>query len=161
MSAVFARAVVEVLRHEGGYVNDPNDPGGETHWGISKRSYPGLDIAALTRDEAIAIYRRDYWDRVHADELPPALALVVFDAAVNQGRYPAVLMLQEVVGARRDGVMGPETLRATGLKPLHSVLVEYLARRAMRYAFQPTLTRFGDGWFRRLFSMHQSALESM
>lgn len=74
-----------VLKWEGGYSNDPDDPGGETRWGISKRAYPSLDIASLTKEEAIAIYERDYWQKIGGDLLPPAMGLVAMNAAVNCG----------------------------------------------------------------------------
>lgn len=85
MSDSFEWAVMFVLDHEGGYVNDPNDPGGETKYGISKASYPGLDIANLTIQDAKDIYQRDYWLAVGADEMPMDIALAVFDFAVNAG----------------------------------------------------------------------------
>jgi len=81
----FERAMEFVFRWEGGYINDPDDPGGETHWGISKRAYPMLDIKDLTRDEARDIYRSSYWERAGCGALPWPLNLVVFDTAVNMG----------------------------------------------------------------------------
>src|SRR5690606_34526085 len=82
----FAVAVEVVLRHEGGYVHDPADPGGETNWGISKRSYPHLDIASLTREQAIEIYRRDWWNRHGYDRIKSLdVAVKTFDLAVNMG----------------------------------------------------------------------------
>ena len=83
MRDTFDTAVTAVLSYEGGYVNDPNDPGGETNWGISKRAYPNLDIRNLTRDRAIQIYRRDYWDSLGCDQFPPAIVIALFDSAVN------------------------------------------------------------------------------
>src|SRR5690606_39725856 len=82
----FLRAVEVVLEHEGGYVNDPRDPGGETNWGISKRAYPDLDIANLTRTDAIAIYYRDWWQRYEYDRLKDdAVVTKLLDMAVNMG----------------------------------------------------------------------------
>ncbi len=81
----FKRAIVFVLRHEGGYVNDPRDPGGETKFGISKRAYPQVDIMSLTVNEAKDIYKTDYWDRAGCDGLAWPLCLVVLDTAVNCG----------------------------------------------------------------------------
>jgi lysozyme family protein len=153
----FDLAVDEVLRHEGGYANDPNDTGGETRWGISKAAYPLLDIAALTRDEAIAIYRRDYWDRLRGDELPPALALLVFDAGVHMGRLRAVSLLQEVLGVEVDGIIGPVTLQAARAAPLPDVLTDYCARRALVYTSLTSWTFFGRGWMRRLFAVYGAA----
>lgn len=81
----FNRSLDFVLRWEGGYTNDPSDPGGETKYGISKRAYPNLDIRNLTRGGAAYIYRKDYWEMIGADSMPDPLALVVFQAAVNCG----------------------------------------------------------------------------
>ena len=81
----FETVVHMVLEHEGGYVNHPSDPGGETKYGISKRAYPDVDIAELTKDDAANLYKRDYWDRIKGDELPVGVACVVMDYAVNSG----------------------------------------------------------------------------
>ena len=78
----FDNAFDRVIGHEGGYVNNSKDPGGETKYGISKRAYPTLDIKSLTLADAKAIYKRDYWDRAQCDALPPGVAFDVFDAAV-------------------------------------------------------------------------------
>lgn len=79
----FAAALELLLHFEGGYVNDPNDAGGETKYGISKRAYPNLDIASLTKSDAAEIYLRDYWDACRCSEMPEPLSLSVFDYAVN------------------------------------------------------------------------------
>ena len=81
----FEKAISFILKWEGGYVCHPDDPGGETKFGISKQSYPDLDIKNLTREEAVHIYRRDYWQASGADRLPWPLALVHFDTSVNHG----------------------------------------------------------------------------
>jgi len=91
----FDRAMEFTLKWEGGYVNDPKDPGGETNWGISKRAYPMLDIKDLTRDEAKDIYEHDYWRKCGADALLWPMNLVVFDTAVNMGVHRAKIMLSE------------------------------------------------------------------
>ena len=111
----FERVIGIVLEHEGGYVNDPVDPGGETNYGISKRAYPDIDIGALTREQAKAIYRRDYWDRLTLDRLEtdPMLRGSMFDMAVNSGPLRAVELLQRAANAflisqiTEDGRMGP------------------------------------------------------
>lgn len=92
------RAMAFVFRWEGGYVNDPNDPGGETKYGISKRSHPQLDIANLTEADAKAIYERDYWQASGADELLWPLSLAHFDSAVNAGVGQARSWLQAAAG---------------------------------------------------------------
>jgi lysozyme family protein len=112
MPTAFDAAFTAVLGAEGGYVNNPADPGGETNWGISRRSYPDLDIAHLTWDDAKAIYRRDFWDKIQGDKLPPPLAMIVFDSAVNNGPARAAKWLQRAVGVTEDGIIGPATLAA-------------------------------------------------
>lgn len=96
--ANFENAVAFVLHHEGGYVNDPKDPGGETKFGISKRSYPNEDIANLTVDRAKEIYKRDYWVKAGCDALSDPLALVHFDTAVNCGLGTATRFSKECQG---------------------------------------------------------------
>lgn len=151
MSGVFERAFGHVIGVEGGYVNDPADPGGETKFGISARAYPGRDIGNLTIETAREIYRRDYWDRCRCDGLPPMLAVAVFDCAVNQGCRPAGRFLQRALGVTADGAIGPVTLRAAHSADAGAVLVDFMARRAVRYAATAGFDRFGRGWYRRLF----------
>src|SRR3990167_2821806 len=103
--ADFTKMFDRLLGHEGGYTNDPNDPGGETNWGISKRSYPDLDIKALTRDEAKVIYKRDFWDKLPT--FSPAVKFQVFDFGINSGFSTAIRYLQRVVGVADDGQWGP------------------------------------------------------
>lgn len=148
MTPEFRYAVEEVLRSEGGYVNDPQDPGGETNFGISKRAYPELNIAALTKPDAIAIYYRDYWLKAKCDKLPPALGAAVFDSAVNQGVDRAVKLLQAALGVAVDGVIGPQTIARAALIP-KTALVDFTTQRILHYASLPTFGRFGKGWVSR------------
>lgn len=166
-NARFAKALEAVLRHEGGFVDDPADPGGATNMGItiatlqrwrSGRAVTATDVAALTPDEAALIYRAWYWDVCRCGEMPEAIALLVFDAAVNQGVSAAAIMLQQAARAKADGIVGPLTLhavRSTGNALLH----EYTARRAVRYARTRNVERFGLGWMRRLMDMYRRALD--
>lgn len=148
----FERAVEIVLAEEGGYINDPNDPGGETRYGISKRAYPELDIAKLTVEQAKAIYRRDYWEPCKCDKLPWPLSLYVFDCAVNQGVVPAIKLLQRAVQTTQDGVLGQQTLTlASRANPWH--MAQFMAFRAMRYQSTRNFDRFGAGWLTRLFTV--------
>lgn len=149
--ATFYTAVAFALDREGGYSNDPHDPGGETAFGIDKRSHPGVDIKALTREDAIAIYRRVYWAATKADQLPAGLAILYFDACVNQGAGAAAHMLQLALGVTADGVVGPGTL-AMAAKAGPPVLTEYAALRGHRYAETANEDRFGLGWMRRLMA---------
>lgn len=86
------------------------DTGGLTKWGISKKAFPSVDIAALTYEQACELYRTHYWDRCRCDELPSPLAFLVFDCAVNQGSYTATKILQRTLGVSPDGVLGSKTM---------------------------------------------------
>lgn len=154
----FDSAIAFVLSYEAGYVNDPQDPGGETNFGISKRSYPSLDIKVLTRERAVEIYRKDFWTRCRCDDLPPGIAFLMMDTAVNQGPQRAVQMLQQALGVKADGVIGPSTIQAA-LQAKESVLIaEFVARRCSAYAMTANVQRYGLGWMRRAVSAHQAAL---
>ncbi len=148
----FANAVEIILRHEGGDSDHPADPGGFTKFGISKRAYPQIDIPHLTIEEAKAIYRRDYWDRCRCDELPYALSLPLFDAAVNCGPFKAIVFLQAALGVAADGAIGAKTIeaaRALDADGCERVLVDMMTRRLKHYAALPMFDVFGRGWFRR------------
>lgn len=152
----FDRAFALVVGEEGGYVNDPTDPGGETKYGISKRSNPDVDIKNLTLDGAKKIYR-GVWDNVRGDELPWPLAAYVFDAAVNQGPQAAVKTLQHVLGIEQDGEIGTHTLVAVSEHDWEDGLPRYLAQRAMRYAGTRNFLVYGEGWLFRLFRLSTTA----
>jgi lysozyme family protein len=167
--SVFDRAVELVLwiedRSGRGVVTETaGDRGGLTKWGISSRAYPGLDIRNLSRAGAIELYRRDYWDRIRGDELPPALAISAFDAAVNQGVAAAVKDMQRAVRVKVDGELGPVTLAALRRANTTELLRRFGAKRIKRYAATSAeqLESFGDGWFMRLLEVHEdAALEAL
>ena len=158
--ARFAQAIDVVLKHEGGYVKNPADPGGETNYGISKRAYPQLDIKNLTVKQAKQIYRRDYWkyDGIRGQRL----ATKVFDLAVNMGPARAHRLLQRALkhlGHRRrpaDGKFDLKTLQATNRANPAELLSELRALAAERYARltlkNPSLSIFLKGWMRRAVS---------
>lgn len=150
MSQLFDTMVERVLAHEGGYVNHPNDPGGETHWGIAKRSYPHLNIRSLTRQDAVEIYRRDFWERVKCDQLPPEFAFQAFDAAVNHGIGNAVRWMQRAAGVADDGIFGPITLAAVKAMSGEDLVLKFNAERLDFYTKLSTWPSFGKGWVRRI-----------
>jgi lysozyme family protein len=146
----FDLLVERVLSHEGGYVNDPRDPGQETRWGISKRAYPHLDIRNLTRAQAVDIYRRDFWQRVRGDELPREFAFQALDAAVNHGIGNAVRWMQRAAGVADDGVIGPVTLAAVQRAQAADLVLRFNAERLRFYAKLTTFSTFGRGWVNRV-----------
>ena len=159
---LFEKALRHVLRWEGGYVHDPRDPGGETKYGISKRSFPGLEIASLTQEDAERIYRANYWDRCRCDELSGPIAIMLFDGAVNQGAGATVRCLQQALGnVVVDGLIGPQTIGAANKADVEELLLNFFALRAKRYGRSKNFDFFGFGWMRRLGSCYALALEVM
>jgi lysozyme family protein len=154
MKVTFNEIIEVVLKHEGGYVNDPKDPGGETNFGISKRAYPDVDMKTLTKEGAKDIYKRDYWDRNHCGDLPDELRHVYFDMCVNMGRGRATKIMQETANTKGadlkvDGGMGPKTIGAlknVELERVRAYRVKYYVNLIDR---KPDLAKFYFGWFRR------------
>jgi lysozyme family protein len=140
----FDEAFDRLIANEGGYVNDPADPGGETNWGISKRSYPDVDIANLTRDGAKAIYKRDFWDPL--GEVPDAVKFQVFDFAVNSGIQTAVRKLQAAIGVTDDGHWGPVSAAKLSTLEVNDVLMRFIAQRLRFWASLSNWPTFGKGW---------------
>lgn len=148
----FDEAFERLIGHEGGYVNHPADPGGETKYGISRRSYPGEDIKGMTLARAKTIYARDFWGPAGCDAVQDDIKFDLFDMAVNSGVRAAVRALQTAVGETPDGVLGPLTLQA-----VQSVNPTRLAARfnGERLAYMAELTNwpaFGRGWAKRIAS---------
>ena len=153
---VFERAFAVVIGAEGGYSNNPADPGGPTKYGITlatlsrsrARACTAADVQALTLVEAEAIYKRDYWDKIRGDDLPPPIALVVFDCLVNGG-HPA-LWLQGALRVKADGSIGDITVAAAKAAKVADVVSEVNAQRMVYLASLPTWGTFGLGWARRI-----------
>ena len=146
----FDQAFELLIGNEGGYVNNPSDPGGETKFGISKRAYPDVEIASLTLDQAKAIYKRDYWDRAQADQYDGQIGFQLFDTAVNSGVDRAIRILQGAVGTMADGRVGPATLAAiAALSPL-VVAARMNAGRLEFMAGLGSWDQFGRGWAHRI-----------
>jgi lysozyme family protein len=145
----FQTAFDRLMNNEGGYVNDPKDPGGETKWGISKRSYPNLDIRNLTREQAQQIYLVDFWQRGGMDKFADALAFQVFDAAVNHGIETAIRLLQRAADVADDGHIGSVTIAAINGKPAPVMVLRFIAQRIRFWTKLSTWDRFGKGWANR------------
>jgi len=157
----FLSAVARVLADEGGYSANPADPGGATRFGISARAHPGVDIAALTRDDAIAIYWREWWQRYGFAQLPAAVAAKTFDLAVNMGAAAAIACLQRALRACgasviEDGVIGPATaLEAKCADPaalMSALRSELAAHYRLVAAAHARDQAFLNGWLKRAYA---------
>jgi lysozyme family protein len=154
----FPRCIKHVLAAEGGYVQDPNDRGGETKYGISKRSYPHLDIKGLSLEMATAIYRRDFWTPIQGDALPPGLDLLLLDHAINAGVGASVRLVQRITGCALDGQLGPLTLAAIAARDPQKMIEEFSATRLAFYESLPGWRHYAAGWTRRVQRMRRAAL---
>jgi lysozyme family protein len=157
----FDQAFDILLGHEGGYSNNPFDPGGETNWGITVavarvHGYTG-SMRSLSKSTAKDIYRKDYWDAIRADELPELIRYAVFDAAVNSGVKQSAKWLQQASGATPDGIIGPKTLAAVRAMDQQELLRKLLAQRLQFFTNLKTWDSFGKGWARRIASLLEMA----
>lgn len=166
MKSNFAKALDAVLKHEGGYVDHPRDPGGATNLGITKavlEAWRGhkvtkAEVRALGRKEAADIYRARFWTSVHADDLPSGADYAVFDFAVNSGPGRAARYLQAVVGAKQDGAIGGLTLAAVGRMKPEEIVRGLCAKRLSFVRALKTWSTFGKGWKRRIDEVRVAAL---
>ena len=145
----FDPAFDRLIGNEGGYANNPADPGGETNWGIAKRFHPGVDIKSLTRDQAKEIYRVEFWQAGQMDQYNGAIGFQVFDAAVNHGIQTAIRMLQRAADVADDGWVGPMTVAAVKAHSVTDILMRFIAMRIKFWTRLSTWPTFGDGWANR------------
>ena len=161
----FETCLAHVLQSEGGYVDHPSDPGGATNMGITiatlrtwrGRSVTKADVKALTRAEAAAIYRKNYWDAVRGDDLPRGLDLVAFDAAVNSGVSRGAKWLQSALGVPADGKVGPKTIAAANAAHKDAVIDRACDLRLGFLRQLETWKTFGKGWIKRVESVREAA----
>jgi len=154
--ASFDLAIRRTLEWEGGYTNDPDDPGGETRWGISARANPDVDVADLTEEQAIDIYRTKYWLDVYDDIIAECIGAKVFDLAVNMGHGPAHVCLQRALRAvgiqiKEDGVFGKITLKAVN-KVSPSCLLAAMRSEAAGHYRMIGKKKYMRGWLNRAYS---------
>lgn len=116
-------------------------------------------MRAMTREQAIGIYRQAFWERYHADQMPEAVAFQLFDACINHGHGNAARMLQRAAGVPDDGVIGSVSLKAINSLPENDLLLRFNAERLVFYTKLGTFTSFGKGWIRRVAQnlIHASA----
>ena len=149
----FDTAFQHVLKHEGGYVHHPMDPGAATNMGITEAvarrvGYKGA-MQDLSVDLAKRIYLEEYWKPVRAEELPPAVRYAVFDAAVNSGVRQSILWLQRALGVLDDGLLGPRTLAAANEANPDALRARLVSQRLRFLTNLNTFGAFGRGWTRR------------
>lgn len=151
---VFNSAFDLLMDIEGGYVCDKDDSGGETKYGISKKSYPNEDICNLTLERAKEIYKRDYWDKCKCDQLPDCLSVAVFDFAVNSGVKTSIKRLQVALGVTADGIIGNQTIGAANRMNPKKVLKDFIDLRTdyiLGLVAQKTKNKkFKNGWLNRI-----------
>ena len=167
MKVNYDKCLETILHHEGGYVNHPKDPGGETNLGVTKRVYEEFggtkDMKELTVEDVAPIYKKGYWDKMKGDDLPGGLDLCVFDFGVNAGPGRAAKYLQPQIGTVADGGIGPNTLakleeyiRENGE---HEAVKKYQEMRQKYYESLSTFATFGKGWTRRVDETTKLALD--
>lgn len=165
MNINFPEAISAVLKHEGGFVNHPKDPGGATNKGITLATYRRYidrngtvaDLKAIQEWQVDHVYRTQYWDAVRGSDLPSGVDYAVFDFAVNSGPSRAIRYLQAVVGAEQDGIIGPKTLAAVRSQPATAIIDALCDRRMGFLRGLKTWPTFGRGWTNRVAGVRSLA----
>ena len=158
MQKNYDKCLETILHHEGGYVNHPKDPGGETNLGVTKRVYEEWggtkNMKDLQVSDVAPIYKKNYWDKMKGDDLPGGLDLCVFDFGVNAGPGRAAKYLQKMIGTVVDGAIGPNTLaKLDSYVKEHTIqetIEKYQSMRQEYYESLSTFSTFGKGWTRRV-----------
>lgn len=167
----FDSFVPKIIEYESTrFTNDPDDPGGATKFGISIKFAGSIDldingdgitdiadIIALTLEDATAIYLEHFWTKIGGDLLPRGVAYVAFDESVNQGPYAAIIDMQRSLRVKDDGIFGDKTRMAAHIQYSAKLINEYCARRMLRYGTTKKFYKYGHGWARRLFDVHNYA----
>ena len=163
----FEQCLALVLKHEGGYVNNPKDPGGMTNLGVTKKvweewvKHPVDEAAmrALGPADVGPLYKDRYWNRVRGDDLPSGVDYAVFDLAVNSGVGRASKILQAALGLPADGIVGPKTIEAAQAANARELATNICERRQDFLQSLPTFDTFGRGWTRRVSEVEETAFK--
>jgi len=156
-----------VIVNEGGYVDNPADPGGATNWGCTQAVWEGYighkvsvdDMKALTKEDVKPLYKKRYWDAIHGDAIPSGLDYCLFDCAINSGVNRSAKIIQEIVGVFADGAIGNNTVSAiTQLNPV-TAINEFCDKRQAFLESLKTFPVFGKGWSKRVSEVRIRALE--
>jgi lysozyme family protein len=167
MKSNYETCIALVLKHEGGYVNNPKDPGGATNLGVTKKVWEewvgkpvSLDeMKALTVKDVTPLYKAQYWDRVRGDDLPAGVDYAVMDVAVNSGVVRAAKFLQAALGLTADGIIGPATLAAAEAANPRQLVTDVCDKRLAFMQALPIWSTFGNGWSRRVKEVEEKAFE--
>ena len=165
MSDRFDTCLALLLRSEGGYVNNPADPGGATDLGVTRAAWSEWlgrpvsvdEIRALTPADVAPLYHKDFWDALQCDQLAPGVDYMCFDGAVNQGPGRMAKWLQRSVAVDADGVVGPQTIAAARSLGAALLLPRLESQRWTAYRQDPDFSEFGNGWLSRLFRVLRQA----
>ena len=163
----FEKCLAEVLNHEGGYVDHPDDPGGITNLGVTKKTWDewtgkdnsASDMKALTPEMVKPLYENRYWMACRCDDLPLGVDYCVFDTAVNSGRVRAIKFLQSVVGTVPDGSIGPITIASANSRGPNLTINQFCDKREAFWRSLSNFNVFGKGWVRRGNEVRAKALE--
>lgn len=165
MKENFDKALAELLKHEGGFVNHPKDPGGMTNLGVTKKVYEEFvghevdeaTMRGLTPESVAPLYRQRYWDRTRCDDLPSGVDFCVFDCAVNSGTGRSAKFLQMAVGATPDGAIGPGTLAKVAEHDPKEVIEKFCDERKKFLEGLETFPTFGKGWISRVAQVREQS----
>jgi len=161
----FKKCLEFVLKSEGGWVNNPKDPGGETNLGVTKKvweEWVGHEVKTmkdLTPEDVAPMYQAKYWMACYANQLPVGIDYMAFDAAVNMGPGRAVKLLQECLGCVPDGTIGPRTMQLIDQKKPEDIVDLYSKRKTSFYESLATFATFGKGWLKRVEDVKFNALK--
>lgn len=164
MKGNFERCLAHVLKSEGGWVNHPKDPGGETNLGVTRRVWEEWigrredDMKSLTPEKVAPLYKVNYWEKCKGDFLPLGIDLCVFDFGVNSGTHRAVVFLQRIAKVTQDGVLGPKSMAAVNAMSPEALIKEYCLARRLFIRGLKTYEHFGRGWENRINSVETDAL---
>jgi lysozyme family protein len=167
MKENFDHAFALVIAHEGGYVDDPRDPGQATNLGVTigtlsawlGRQASKAEVRALTPDAVRPIYKKNYWDKIRGDELPAGVDFAVYDFAVNSGPSRGAMALQRAIGVADDGVVGSITLANIASRPVDQIIERITADRMTFLRRLSTWPRFGKGWTTRVNEVNKQAMD--
>ena len=154
----FQKCLDLVLKSEGGFVNNPKDPGGMTNLGVTATTWSNFkgrntnekEMRSLTRDDVAPLYEKKYWNACKCDDLPSGIDYLVFDFAVNSGPGRSIKILQKALGIPEDGAIGPVTIQTIDVMDKTELINRFSNAKKQFYESLPTFSTFGKGWLNRV-----------